>query len=270
MTPPPMPVPPTAPRRPGPGLAVSLVVGAIGLVLAIASAIAVTIPLIGTFTSPVYDASGEYHVHLHHARYTVYQRSGTSSGFGGVNHDPSAVRILPSQISVTAPDGFVVFVSPAAGRENITRGTTVYSSVLAFDAPANGEYDVRFTNLVGTRVIIARSIVDAVRSVGIWIATGALGGVLLVLGVVMLIVGATRRGRQRRASYLGWDAPPGAAWYGPPPAQWGTPGVTSPYPPQYPPGGYPPAGYPPQYPPAQYPPVQYPPPPAESPPADDA
>jgi hypothetical protein len=258
---------------------VSLIIGAVGLIVAIVSAVLVTIPLVGTFTSTVYDVPADLHVHLHDARYNVYQRSGTSSGFGGIDRDSSVLRIPPSEVSVTAPDGTAVPVSYVSSSERITRGSAVYSSSLEFDAPLNGDYEIRFTNVVPTRVIIVRSIADALRSVGIWIGTGALGGLLLVLGIVMLIVGATRRGRQKRAAYMGWAGNSGA-WYGPPTAQWGTPGVTQPYPPQYPPTAPPPASYPPPpYPQASYPPpppTAYgyqpppPPPPAEPPPTDDA
>ncbi len=274
MTQPQMPVPPPAARRAGPGLAVSLVIGAVGLVAAIVSAVLITIPLVGTFTSTVYDVPGDFHVHLHDARYTVYQRSGTSSAFGGIDRDSSVLRIPPSQVSVTAPDGTIVPISYVSSSERITRGTAVYSSSLEFDAPMNGEYDIRFTNLVPTRVIIVRSIADAVRSVGIWFASGALGGLIFVLGLVMLIVGATRRGRQKRAAYMGW-AGYGGGPYGSPGAQWGTPGVTQPYPPQYPPAAPPSASYPPgQYPQAGYPPPPPPPtgygyqPPPQAPPTD--
>ena len=273
-----MPFPAPAARRAGPGLAVSLIIGAVGLIVAIVSAVLITIPLVGTFTSTVYEVPGVLHLHLHDARYNVYQRSGTSTGFGGVDRDSSVLRIPPSEVSVTAPDGTIVPVSYVSSSERVTRGSAVYSSSLEFDPPMNGEYEIRFTNFVATRVIIVRSIADAVRSVGIWIATGALGGLIFVLGLVMLIVGATRRGRQKRAAYLGW-AGYGGGPYGSPSAQWGTPGVTRPYAPQYPPAGTPPGSYaPPQYPQAGYPPPPPPPPtaygyqpppqppPAESPP----
>jgi hypothetical protein len=274
MTQNPMPVPPAAPRTVGPGLAVSLIIGAVGLVVAIVSAVLITIPLVGTFTSTVYTVPGDLHLHLHDARYTVYQRSGTSSGLGGIDRDTSVLQIGPSQVLVTAPDGSRVPVSYESSSERITRGRGVYSSSLEFDAPVNGEYEIQFTNAVPSRVIIVRSIADAIRAVGVWIGTGALGGLVFVLGIIMLVVGATRRGRQKRASY--WGGSDGGGWYGAPAAQWGTPGVTQPYPaqypqsgypppPPYPQGGYPPAGYPP--PPPQYPQAGYPPPPpAESPP----
>ena len=265
MTQQPMSVPPVAPRRAGPSLAMSLVIGFFGLALVITSAVIVTIPLISTFTSTEYSVPGDLRIHLHHSRYTVYQRRGTSSGFGGVDADPSVIRIQPSQVTVTAPDGTGVPVSLRSTDEKITRGSTVYQSSLEFDAPVNGEYDIRFTNSGSAQVIIVRSIADAIGGVAIWIGAGALGGLLLVLGIVMLIVGATRRGRQRRASYMGWADPSGAGYYGAQPQQWGTPGVTSSYPPQYPS-----AQYPQQYPPASYPPpppTSYPPQPPPAPPS---
>jgi hypothetical protein len=99
---------------------------------------------------------------------------------------------------------------------------------------------VQISTRVATSVIIARSIEDTIRSVLVWFGTAAVGGIILIAGLVMLIVGITRRGRARRAALVGWGQP---GWGQP---AWGQP--------------YPPPPYPPQYPPQQYPPQQYPPP----------
>ena len=76
MTQAPVPAMPVQPRRPGPGLGISLVVMGAGLVLAIISVILIVLPLLSSFTSPVYTVPGQCDVHLHDARYIVYQRTG--------------------------------------------------------------------------------------------------------------------------------------------------------------------------------------------------
>ncbi|MGO9876741.1 MAG: hypothetical protein ACLPVY_23445 [Acidimicrobiia bacterium] len=219
MRPPPIPTMPARSRPPGPRLLTSLVVIGIGIVVGVVSVIAIAIPLVGVFTSPAYAVPGDLHLHLHHARYTVYQHSGTRSTFGSVRSDPSAIRIDPSALSVTASDGTNVPVTFDANSETLTRGSDVYTGSLVFDVPADGEYDLAFTNSNGTTVVVARSLSDAVHGALGWFAIGAFGAAVVAGGVAMLIIGATRRGRAKRAGYGGWGAPPPWGWS--PPPQWG-------------------------------------------------
>lgn len=223
---------PSRPRAPGPGLGVSITIMGVGLVIAVASLVAIVVPLLGTFTSTAYAVPADVHVHLHHARYTVFQHTGVRSGFS-VRGDSPLARISPSLVSVRDPSGNLVTVQFDDVPETITRGADVYNSSLVFDAPVGGEYELRFSNTIPTTVIVARSIGDAIRSVIGWIATGAFGGSMFVGGLVMLIIGTTRRGRAKRAAYAPWGQPgwgPGAPQWGQ--QQWGPP---PPPPPQYPP-----------------------------------
>jgi hypothetical protein len=145
--------------------------------------------------------------------------------------------------------------------ETITRGSAEYSSSLAFHTPSSGDYVLRFSNGVPTTVVVARSVSDAIRGVLVWFGVGAIGAALLLAGVVMLIVGAVRRGRAKRAAYAAaWGAAP--TWYGPNP-QWSPPAGAPGYPPPYPPPPQAPPAYPPPPPPS--PPPGPPPPPAEPP-----
>jgi hypothetical protein len=194
----------------------------LGAVVGIASAIAVSVPLVGTFTSREYAAPTHLSLHLRDARYTVYERSGSRSAF---DINPGPVTIVPSQVIVTAPDGRRIFVFRPSTTETITRDSSVFTGAVQFDAPTSGDYDIRLTTPVPTRVLITRSLSDAIRSVLVWFATGAIGGVLFIAGLVMLIVGMTRRGRARRAAQVGWGQP---GWGQP---TWGQPYPPPPYPP---------------------------------------
>jgi hypothetical protein len=191
--------------------------------------------------------------------------------------------MLPTDLTVTAPDNSTVPVSYDDRTETITRGSTQYTSSLVFEPPSGGEYLLHFSNSVPTTVIVARSVSDALRGVLAWFAVGGLGVLILIAGIVMLIVGAARRGRARRAAYAAaWGA---GGWYGAGGPQWSPPAGAPGYPPQYPPSQYPPPsyppsqyppppagapGYPPQYPPSQYPPPAYPPPPPASEPPEES
>jgi hypothetical protein len=237
----PPPIDPTTGRHrpPGPRLMTSLAVIAIGMVTAAVAVIAIAIPLVGTFTSPSYAVPGDLSLHLHHARYTVYQHSGSRSTFGSVTSDPSTVRIDPSALSIKGSDGSTVAVFADPNSETLTRGSDVYSGALVFNVPADGTYDLTFANPTSTTVVVARSLSDALHGALKWFGVGAFGGMLVVAGVVLLIVGATRRGRAKRAWYGPWGAPPAWGWP-PPPPPWG-PGP--PPPPGPPPGPWvPPSG----------------------------
>jgi len=245
--------PQTRAGEPGPGLGVSLGLMIVGGVIVVASVIAIAIPLVNTFTARVYQVPQDLSLHLRHARYTVFERTGSRSGFSfGIGS--GRVTIDPSQVNVTAPDGERVLVFEPTTRETLTRGQSEYTGAVEFDAPTSGNYDIRLRPFDPTFVIITRSVGDTIRSVLVWFGTGALGGIMLITGLVLLIVGVTRRGRARRATQVGWGQPWGQpAWGAPPP---------------YPPAPYgPPPQYPlPPYPPPQYPPPGSPPPPPEPPP----
>src|SRR3954467_11490285 len=82
MTQPPMPGPAPRTRPPGPRLLTSFIVGGLGILLGIAAAIGIAIPLAGSVTAPRYAVPGALRLHLHDAKYTVYQFTGTRSVFG--------------------------------------------------------------------------------------------------------------------------------------------------------------------------------------------
>jgi hypothetical protein len=239
----PGPSPPqTRPGTPGPGLAVSIGLMILGAVIGIASIVAFTVPLVRTFSSSAHSVPSHFPIHLRHARYTVFERTSETSGFSFGTRPTGRVTIEPSQVTVTAPDGEPVFVYQARNGDTMSRGSNEYTSAVQFDAPMGGTYDVRVSSRAPTAVIVTRSLRDVIRSVLVWFGTGAVGGIILIAGLVMLIVGITRRSRARRATQAGWGQP---AWGQP---AWGA---------QYPP---PPYGPPPQYPPAPYgPPPQDPP-----------
>jgi hypothetical protein len=263
MTQAPVPAMPVQPRRPGPGLGMSLVVMGVGLVISIISVVVIVVPVFSSFTSPVCTVPGPCEVHLRDARYIVYQRTGTRAIFGSSQSGP-VERISPALVTVRAPDGSLVPVTYTSKNETITRGSAEYTSSLEFDAPTRGLYQLSVlrdpANPTTTTVIVARSITDALHGVLAWFGVGALGGLIMVVGLVMLIVGATRRGRAKRAQY-GYGPP---QQWGPSPQQWG--------PPQQQQWGPPPQRWtpPPQQqqqwtpPPQQQ--QQWPPPPAEPPP----
>jgi hypothetical protein len=193
----------------------------LGLVIGIAAVVAIVIPLLGSFTSKVHEVPSRFSVHLKHANYLVYQRTGTSSTFGSPRYE-RPIRILPGAVTITSPDGVNVPVRYTSADETINRSRAIYSSSLEFDAPMGGDYQMVFNTppAAPTSVIIARPLTDAVEGVLGWFGLGVLGGLIMVAGLVMLIVGVVRRGRAKRAMYAGWPQP---QWGAPPQQQWGPP-----------------------------------------------
>src|SRR6185295_5654765 len=128
-------------RPPGPGLALSLLVGFLGIVIGIVAVVAVIIPFADHFSSDSFLVPGDLHRHLKHERYLVYQREGFSGGIAGGT-------LTPGALTVTAPDRSTVPVQFAGDNETFTRGSTDYDSVLSFEPPASGDYTLTFTNRV--------------------------------------------------------------------------------------------------------------------------
>src|SRR5262249_17310928 len=154
---------------------------------------------------------------------------------GVSNPDGVVDQIRETQLTVTAPDNSTVEVFYDDRSETITRGSTEYTSTLTFEPPSGGDYALHFADsITPTTVVVARSVSDAVRSVVVWFGVGAFGAVILIIGIVMLIVGAARRGSAKRAAYAaawgGWNYGAAGPQWSPPP---GAPGY--PPAPQYPP-----------------------------------
>ena len=128
MTPTPPAPPAPSSRPPGPGLALSLLVGALGIVIAIVAVVAIIIPFADVFRSDAYGVPGTVHVTLDHERYTVYQRD----VFGGALGSRS---LTPQMLTVTAPDRSTVPVTYARDNETLDRGGGDFRSALEFEPP---------------------------------------------------------------------------------------------------------------------------------------
>ncbi len=197
---------PATGRVPGPttGLSVAVlilgvVVGAIGLAKAVG-------PYVGTLTSaPAFDVPGTASVHLSSGDYLVYERSNS--------------EIAPSMVTVTSDTGDPISVdAPDTGNDRIPRDGSVYVGAVKFHAPAPGYYNVRVDAPLASRVIVARPVEDTLRRAIGWWALALAGAGAAITGVVMWIVGASRRKRARMMLAPAYGATPLAppAWYADP------------------------------------------------------
>jgi hypothetical protein len=208
---------PSPPRPPGPSLRLSIALIVVGAALAIPTFIAGVVPIVRAVRSPIrFEVPGRAQMHLEHGDYMVYEDKGTSSIGNAFSQDDS-VTITPENVSVTAPDGTAV---PVSERGSIIETLNVdgrrYVGAVRFTAPVAGEYVVGVTATpVANHVLVARPIGSVARGSLGWFGLAALGGVILVVGVVLLIVGAVRRGRTAVPAFA--VSPPG--WH---PDPWGS------------------------------------------------
>jgi hypothetical protein len=204
----------TGQRRPGPSLALSLVTIGIGVAVGVVGLVETVTPFFRTLIrSTSYPTPATIHAHLSHGTYEIYQLTTVrTSTFSPIR--PGTVDIQPDDVTVRSTSGASLTVTPERADETISRNRDVYTGAVQFAVPAAGDYvvTVRTDNGPATRVILARSLGSILRSVVAWVVTGAVGGVIFLIGLVLLIVGLVRR-RQRPVQYAGGGPLPPAGWY---------------------------------------------------------
>ncbi len=210
--------PPAGPRRTsaGRGLWISgIVVAAVGLVLAIVSAILLFSGVVSAvqdqLTAPLLDSQGTNAVSLEPGTYLVFQNSG-------------AIPMSASDVTVSGPDGQGVAVSAPDIDERFNRYGQEFVAIAQFDAGQTGQYELTVAQSdTGTQLVVAPGLTSKVVDRAGWIF-GILGGGLLVLvGLVLFAVGLTQRRRALRPAVAAAD--PSAAGY---PPTYTTPTYTTP------------------------------------------
>jgi hypothetical protein len=208
------PVAPTAPK-PGPSLKLSLVFTFVGLAIAIPTFILGIIPIINAFTSPSFAVpTTNRQMHFGSGNYLVYENTGSTSLFG-LQHN-NTVTLRPTDVTITGSAGKVdTFYPSDTTVQRLTRNQQEYTGAVEFTTPASGNYTVTIASAAPTRAIIARPLTDTIqKSVGWFLATG-IGGLVFVTGIILLIVGAVRRGRAKNRYAFAMPATP-AGWYADP------------------------------------------------------
>jgi hypothetical protein len=211
------PTNPPAPKAPGPSLRTSLVLIIAGCALAIPTFIVGIVPIVRALRSPIrFDVPGSAPMHLDRGEYMVYEDKGPTS-IGSAFSQDNSVTILPQDVTVTAADGSTVDVSERGSlTESITTDGHRFVGAVRFTAPSAGTYVVDVTRAKPATSLVAKPLGPiARRSIG-WFALAGLGAVLFVIGIVLLIVGAVRRGRAPTIPVFA-SSPPG--WH---PDPWGS------------------------------------------------
>ena len=209
---------PKAAGPPGPSLRLSIALLLAGAALAIPTFVAGIVPIVRTITTLArFEEPGVASVHLGKGTYMVYEDTGSIS-FGSSFSSNDTITIAPSDVTVTGTGNTNVETFHGGSmRESISSGGHRYVGAVRFTTPASGDYTVSVRGRAPKAVLIARPVSDTIRSVLGWFALTGVGALVFVVGVVLLIVGAVRRGRTRNA--FAYAAPPPPGWH---PDPWGS------------------------------------------------
>lgn len=176
------------------GAALMLLAAVLGVVSIIGIIAGAGSSLLQTLDGPVYTAPASATMTLEPHTYVILEETGSRSGGGGftVTHTGS-VTIEPSDVIVTGPTGAPVLTGYPNAHQTVSRGNAVFTGAASFDAKDAGQYRIAIPRATGTRFIVAEDIGSSLRSVGGWAALGLGALALLVLGVILMIVGAARQ-----------------------------------------------------------------------------
>jgi len=188
--------------------------------------------------------SGQFSQHLQTGRYLVYAAP-VSTG-----HE------TPSELTVSSPGGSPVPVAPFVGDQTQTRSGTTYDAFAQFQASTAGTYHLVLNPIGPPRIIVARTLLDAAKSLIRPAIETVAGGLVALIGATVLVRTFTRRWwrlKDTRALWSPGGAEPGRGrWAPPPPVQpwnaapspspsiaqpWDAPGSAGPSEPAKPPPG---------------------------------
>jgi hypothetical protein len=225
---------PASTKKPGPPLALALVIIVIGAVVGIGG-------LVAGIASVVHDIQ-----HSTHGLSPLTTTKTLSTGDWEVYSVGGTSTVHPSDVTVTGPAGTLVptrAVGSGDGSENFTINDNDYEGAVRFTIPVKAVYRVHIAGVPTTPVALSRPFKDVAKDAGLRFGIMGLGFLIGALGVTLWIVGAVRRrnarGSQVPPGYAAAGYPPGYAPAGYPPPEYARPGYAPPgYSPGYPPPGY--------------------------------
>jgi hypothetical protein len=226
----------TPPVRKGKGaITTGIVLTLIGLLTGIAGIVGVIVSaasLISSFGEPVRTPTTVTRTLEVGTTYVVYERIASGSGS---RSDPVIYTVRPEDVTVTGPGKPVEVTDPGNVTQTFTSGSKTFAGVAQFEASASGTYQIRIST-EDAEVLVAPAFSTFARSLA-WVLLIALGGLLVLVGLITLIVGIVQRSSSKRVV----PAVPGYSAPGTAPVSYGSPT----YPPQVAPvaPALPPAGW---------------------------
>ena len=164
-------------------------------------------PFVESITAPEQTAPLDQPMQLRATRYTVFELVGRTSQDGPVRRTqrvapvitPAAVTVLDAGRRPLPVDG------PGAVTETLTRGDRIFQGVARFEVPAAGTYQVVVAS-PGT-IVVGPTLGSGFAAAASWLVIGGVGGLLLLVGLVLVVIGLTRRRRSPFAAGPGYTSP---------------------------------------------------------------
>ncbi len=189
------------------GVALSFAVAAFAWVRVISS-------VVGAVTETPQATPGLTERSFSPGRYGVFERTGTSTGGGGITFTENQLpRLRPGDVTVTGPNGAVVATRFMGSNETINQSGHMYTGVVEFDITESGRYQVQIGRVQG-EAIVTRGLLDGQASnlvLGL-----ASGFVFLASAAALTISSIVVTVRRRRTERAPW-AQSAAIAAGPPP-----------------------------------------------------
>jgi Protein of unknown function (DUF2510) len=183
-------------RKAGPPVWVGIALMVVGVLIAAPPSAVIASRAVRTLTTPEVTTPATVQRRLSSGTWFIFQRTGTSTGGGGVTITRNGIPDLSAdQVSVTDPLGTPVTVRQVTVNETITKGARIYTAAVQFHVGRLGNYQIQINAGTSSAVLITRSFGDTFRNFVVFAAVGSVGGLIFVIGLVLLIVGAVRRSR---------------------------------------------------------------------------
>lgn len=188
-------------------IAAGLILGFTGAGLAIKSSVG---SVVDSVSSDMYTAPASTNRDLVRGTYLVMQLTSTEDAYGATKAS-YPVTMTADQVTVDGAAPVQVFRSSPShlGRDQVS-----FTAFASFEVPRAGTYTVRVSEPEGAQFVIVRDLPTAFGRTGHDLRLSALGGVILLAGMVLLI-GSVSRGRppSRPAGSTAPAALPPPGWY---------------------------------------------------------
>ena len=184
----------SAVRRPGPKLWLSILTIVIGVAVGVTSIVVLVVNVSDEILGSTYPIPSTISLNLGTGTQTILERTGGQSSFDA----RSNISLDPSQVDIEGPSGERVPATYASNNETLTRPNGTYVSALEFNARRSGKYRLHFSGSTPGTVMIQRPIGDVARRSAVWFLGIALGGLVVLAGIIMFIVGIVRRSKAKQ------------------------------------------------------------------------
>jgi hypothetical protein len=196
---PPQPAAPRRRRLPPLWLSLAVLLAGVG---AVAGAVDTGLPdPRQSLDGPRMTVPGQQTVTLAEGPWTMFERTGTSRGGGGVSFtDTTGVTFGADDVVVSGPQPVSTRSDLEGTTETLNRGGALYTGAVRFDVRGKGSYTitVRSDDPTAHEVILARPLSYSFRH---WksLVVLVLGAIAMVAGGVLLVLGILRQRREATA-----------------------------------------------------------------------